>query len=229
MRAPGLAEGSTVTGDGAARGRSSTWRRMVAYAAPVVVIALYGALWIGLHEGGGRSSTHTFFQSLALAETVVALLLRRRKPVGALAGILAVYLVFALDPLLLPAVLFALLTVAMERDLRTAALAAAATAAAIGAWPFIDGRTVSFGGYILPRLAAVGIAFAAGTYLRLRRPACAPERGLSGDGWQPRRIRPRRRGSLLLAPTRPARPTTDRPADRSGCPRLPGVPRDRAE
>jgi len=138
MRAPGLAEGSTVTGDGAARGRSSTWRRMVAYAAPVVVIALYGALWIGLHAGGGRGSTHTFFQSLALAETVVALLLRRRKPVGALAGILAVYLVFALDPLLLPAVLFALLTVAMERDLRTAALAAAATAAAIGscpAWP----------------------------------------------------------------------------------------------
>jgi hypothetical protein len=38
-----------------------------------------------------------------------------RKPTGALAGILAAYLLLALDPLLLPGVLFALFTVAATR------------------------------------------------------------------------------------------------------------------
>jgi hypothetical protein len=142
---------------------------MVVYTAPVVVLALYGALWIALHARGGRGSAHTMFQSLALAEATLALLLRRRKPAGALAGILAVYLLFALDPLLLPAVLFALLTVAVERGRRTAVIAAAATAAAAVAWPYVDGRAVSFAGHTLPRLAAFGIAVAAGMYLRQRR------------------------------------------------------------
>jgi len=146
-----------------------TWDRTVLYVAPVAAIALYGALWIALHTGGERNSTHTFFQSLALAESVVALLLRRRKPVGALAGILAAYMLFSLDPLLLPAVLLALLNVAMMRDRRTAALAAAATAAATAVWPDIRGYAVSIAGYSLPRLAAVGVVVAAGMYLRERR------------------------------------------------------------
>ena len=56
------------------------------HAAPVAVTALYGALWIALHAGGGRASAHTLWQSLALAETLLALLLRHRKPAGALAA-----------------------------------------------------------------------------------------------------------------------------------------------
>ena len=142
---------------------------MLLYTAPVVVVALYGALWIALHAGGGCGSAHTLFQSLALAEATLALLLRSRKPVGALAGILAVYLLFSLDPLLLPAVLFALLTAAAMRDRRTAAIAAAVTAALIVACPYIHGEAVSVAGYGLPRLAAAGVAVAAGTYLRRRR------------------------------------------------------------
>ncbi|HEY2125709.1 MAG TPA: hypothetical protein VGH77_00835 [Streptosporangiaceae bacterium] len=130
------------------------------YAAPVVLIALYGALWITLHAGGGRGSAHTLRQSLALAETVLALLLRARKPAGALAGILAVYLFFSLDPLLLPAALLALLTVATIRDHRTVAIATTATAAALAATPYIHGDPVSFTGYSLPRLAAAGAAVA---------------------------------------------------------------------
>jgi hypothetical protein len=78
------------------------------HAAPVAVTAVYGAWWIAAHAGGGRGSAHTLWQSLALAETLVALLLRHRKPVGALAGILAAYLLVDLDPLLLPGLLFAL-------------------------------------------------------------------------------------------------------------------------
>jgi hypothetical protein len=135
----------------------------------VAVIAVYGALWIALHTGGGRQSAHTFFQSLALAECILALLLRRRKPVGALAGILAAYVLFSLDPLLLPAVLFAMFTVAAARDNRTIAAAATMTALALTTGPYIRGETVSFAGYSLPRLAAAGIAVAAGMYLRERR------------------------------------------------------------
>ena len=147
----------------------STWARVALYTAPVVLIAVYGALWIALHARGGRGSTHTLFQSLALAESLFALLMRRRKPVGALVGIVAVYLVFSLDPLLLPAVVFALFTVAAERNQRTAAIAVAATAAATAAWPYIGGRAVSLAGHTLPRLAAFAIAVAAGMYLRERR------------------------------------------------------------
>ena len=53
---------------------------------------------------------------------MIALLLRAREPAAALAG----YLAFDLDPLLLPAVLVALLTIAATRGRRTAAVAAAA-------------------------------------------------------------------------------------------------------
>ena len=143
--------------------------RTVRYAAPVVVIAVCGAVWIALHAAGGRGSTHTLFQSLALAEATLALLLRARKPVIALAGILAVYLLFSLDPLLLPAVLFALLTVAARRDHRTTVIAACTTAAVIAAEPYIHGDTVSLAGYTLPRLAAAGVAAAVGLYLGSRR------------------------------------------------------------
>src|SRR6516164_4901683 len=107
--------------------------------------------------------------SLALAETVLALLLRRRKPIGALAGVLAAYLLFSLDPLLLPAVLLALFTVATLRDHRTVAIGATGTATVLAATPYIHGDAVSFTGYSLPRLAAAGAAVAAGTCLPARR------------------------------------------------------------
>jgi hypothetical protein len=139
------------------------------HAAPVAVTALCGAWWITAHTGGGRDSAHTLWQSLALAETLLALLLRERKPAGALVGILAAYLLFALDPLLLPGVLFALLTIATTRHRQTVVLAATATAAAIAAMPYIHGGPVSFPEYILPRLAAAGAAVAAGLYLRARQ------------------------------------------------------------
>src|SRR5215471_5200543 len=144
MHTPSPAAGHTPPRRGWSRQRGVTWPQMMLFAAPVVAIAVYGALWIALHAGGGRGSTHTLFQSLALAESLFALLMRRRKPAGALAGIVAVYLVFSLDPLLLPAVLFALLNVAIERDQRTATVAVAATSAATVAWPFIGGHPVSF-------------------------------------------------------------------------------------
>ena len=162
------ATGNTPPLGGQPRRRAFPWPK-IRHVAPVVLIALYGALQTALLAKGGRGSTHTFFQSLALAETVVALLLRRRKPVGALAGILAVYTLFELDPLLLPAVLLALFTVATIRERRTVAIAAAATAAGSALMPYIHGQAASFAGYSLPRLAAAGAAAAAGLYLQTRR------------------------------------------------------------
>jgi hypothetical protein len=135
----------------------------------VAVIALYGALWIALHTGSGRASAHTLWQSLALTETLVALLLRHRKPAGALAGILAAYLILDLDPLLLPGVLVALFTVAATRHRTTLVLAATATAVVIAAIPYLHGDPVSLPGYLLPRLAAAVTAVAAGTWLHARR------------------------------------------------------------
>jgi ABC-2 type transport system permease protein len=118
------------------RGPRVTVSRLL-YAAPVVIITAYGALWIAANAGGGRAAAHTLWQSLTLTEITVALLLRRRKPVGALAGILAVYLVFDLPWLTLPPMLFMLLTVAAIRDRRAVAVATAAVAAVIAAGPYL--------------------------------------------------------------------------------------------
>ena len=168
MHAPSPAAGHAPP-RGWSHQRRVTWPQRMLFAAPVAAIAVCGALWIALHAKGGRGSPHTFFQSLALAETMLALLLRRREPTGAPAGILAVYLLFALDPLLLPAVLFALFTVAAVRDHRTTAIAGATTTAALAAMPYLRGDPASFTGYSLPRLAAACAVVAAGAYLRARR------------------------------------------------------------
>src|SRR5262249_13091300 len=142
----------------------------VLYLAPVVAIAAYGSWWIAAHAGGGRTAgraaTHTLWQSLTLAEITVALLLRGRKPAGALAGILAAYLTFSLPWLPLPPMLFALLTVAAVRGPRTVTVAAAAVAAAITAGSYLQGGRGSFTGHTLLLLAAAGAAVAVGTYLR---------------------------------------------------------------
>jgi hypothetical protein len=148
MYTPSPAASTTPPPRRPARRRWFTWPRIL-HAAPVPVTALYGALWIGLHAGSGRASAHTLWQSLALAETLLALLLRHRKPAGALAGTLAAYLIFDLDPLLLPGVLVALFTVAATRHRTTMALAATATAAVIIAMPYLHGDPVSFPGYLL--------------------------------------------------------------------------------
>ena len=80
---------------------AARWVRAVG---PVIPVTLFGAVWIAAHAAAGRAGTHTQFQILALAECTIALLLRGRKPVGALAGIVAVY---APTELLAPAPLVA--------------------------------------------------------------------------------------------------------------------------
>lgn len=135
----------------------------------VVLVSLLGAVWIAFHASQGRGTTHTLFQTLALAENVVALLLRRRKPIGALAGILGVYLLVDLEPTTVLPVLLALETVAVVSDRRAAAMATVATALVLVAMPYLHGDPVSLVGYSLSHLAAVGFAVMLGLYLRARQ------------------------------------------------------------
>jgi hypothetical protein len=78
-------------------------------------ITLFGAAWITLHASAGRTGIHTLFQAPALAECTIALLLRGRKPFGALASILVMYALADLDAILILPVLLAMATVADRR------------------------------------------------------------------------------------------------------------------
>jgi hypothetical protein len=151
---------------------AARWVRAVG---PVVPIALSGAVWIALHAAGGRGGTHTLFQVLALAESTIALLLRGRKPVGALAGIVAVYALADLDTIMILPVLLAVATVADRRGRRTAAAATFVTAAVVAAMPFVHGDRVSVLAGTLPHLAAVILAAGLGAWVRAHRhPVIAP-------------------------------------------------------
>jgi FtsH-binding integral membrane protein len=129
--------------------------------APVALVAAWGIAWIASHTSPDAYA-HVLFQTLALAESVIALLLRRRKPVGALIGILVAYFAFQLDPLLVPALLIALFTVATLTERRTTMLATAATAATVAALPLTGRASIDLAGYLLPRMLAVSTAAAAG-------------------------------------------------------------------
>src|SRR5262249_16651322 len=105
-------------------------------------------------------------------ECGIALLLRWRKPVGALASILVVYALVDLDTITILPVLLALLTVAELRGRRTVIAAATATAVAVAVMPYLHGDAVSLGGHTRPPRAAVACSVAWG--LGLRRRALRP-------------------------------------------------------
>jgi signal transduction histidine kinase len=95
-----------------------------------------------------------------------ALIVRRRWPLGVLAVLLALALVGRYPALDLP-VLFAVFTVAEYRDRRRVAIAAVIAAAVlIFATPLHTGHIALRG--VIPQLVAVGLAVAAGLYLRTR-------------------------------------------------------------
>jgi hypothetical protein len=144
------------------------WGRVL-YLAPVVVALLWGAGWIATHAHLARGYSHPLFQSLALAENVTALLLRRRKPIGALAGILAVYLLVDLDPTTLLPLLLALFTVTAVSTPRLAVWTIAATTLLVMAKPFIHGDAVDLVQYSFLHLTAIGLAAAAGLSWRSRQ------------------------------------------------------------
>ena len=145
---------------------SPRWVRAVG---PVLPIALLGAAWIVLHASAGRAGAHTLFQSLALAEGTIALLLRDRKPLAALASILVMYLMADLGTILILPVLLAVATVADGRGRRTAAAATLIAASVVVAMPLLHGDQVSILAGTLPHLAAVIVAAGLGAWVRAHR------------------------------------------------------------
>ena len=89
---------------------------------PVAVIAAMGVATIALKASQGPRSSHIYWLSLVLSESAVALLLRRRHPTAALAGVLATYLVFDFPAISAAPVLLALFTVSLvSRRAKTSA------------------------------------------------------------------------------------------------------------
>jgi hypothetical protein len=162
---------ATDTGSGLKRASylPAGWWNRVFYLAPVVVALVWGATWITIHAPEARGITHPLFQSLALVETVTALLLRRRKPVGALASILAVYMLVDLEPTTLLPVLIALFTVAEVSARRIAVWAIVATALLVMAMPYIHKDAIDLAQYSVAHLTMIALAAAAGLCWRLRQ------------------------------------------------------------
>ncbi|HEV2375441.1 MAG TPA: hypothetical protein VGS19_25175 [Streptosporangiaceae bacterium] len=161
-----------------ARRLSARWVRAVG---PVLPIAVFGAVWIVLHATTGRTGTHTLFQVLALAEGTIALLLRGRKPVSALAGILAVYALADLDTIMILPVLLAVATVADRRGRRTAAAATLVTALVVAVMPVLHGDRVSVLTDTLPHLGVVILAAGLGAWVRTHRHPVIPAAAGPGE------------------------------------------------
>ena len=143
-------------------------RQKVLDIAPVVAIVVAGALLIAFDTGTGPRSTHEIWLSIVLAESAVALLFRRRHPVGALAGVLATFVLFDAPSISLLPLLVALFTVVTSRPRRTGIAAAVVCAAAVIAAPLLQSGGFNFGHQGLVPLSALALAFLTGLRLAPR-------------------------------------------------------------
>jgi hypothetical protein len=142
---------------------------------PALALALYGAAWIALHASA-RGATHNFFQAIVLVESVVAILLVRRKPLASLLGILIAHLLFALEPLTLPPALYALATVAALSARRTLLIGIAASTTVLLVMPLVHGDSVSVPSAAW-HLAAVTASVLAGLLVRNRADLTTQQQG----------------------------------------------------
>lgn len=147
---------------------------------PAIALAMYGGIWITLHAPTGRGFTHTVFQSLALAENVVAIFLVRRKPLASLIGILFVYVLVDLEPTTLPAAMFALAVVASLTHRRGVVVGTVASVAAVVGMPFLHGDPVTAPSVLL-HLAVCLAAVAVGLYVKSKRRRSAAVQAQAGQ------------------------------------------------
>jgi signal transduction histidine kinase len=131
---------------------------------PVAVIVFEGAIAIAVRP---RAATPKTLLVLALAVCAVALINRHRSPIVVLATVLTAALVFGWGPIVVLPALFAVFTVAEYCERPRVIAAAVVAAGALVATPLLHGGTATFSS-ILSRLVAVGLAVAAGLYLRAR-------------------------------------------------------------
>jgi hypothetical protein len=142
--------------------QSLTSSRFAIDVAPVVLVAGVGAVAIALYTPDGHHrGAHPYFLAVVLAENVVALLMRRRHPIGAFAAVLSAYVLFDALAISLAPLALASATVAASASRRVVGLTSAVTALAIVLVPLIHGDPVDVVHVLLP-LAVVGLAVAVG-------------------------------------------------------------------
>lgn len=132
--------------------------------APVAVVAVVGALTIAFWTpSGDHRGSHPFFLAAVLAENVVALLMRRRHPIAAFAGVVGAYVLFDALPISLLPIALAIVTVSALRSRRSARIATASAAIAFVAVPVIHGDPFDAAHVLLP-LVVTGFAVAVGRH-----------------------------------------------------------------
>jgi hypothetical protein len=132
---------------------------------PAGLVAGAGALTIAFSANGGRHGAHPFWLAAVLAESVVAVLYRRRHPFVSLAGVLAAYVVSdALALILLP--LFLVLAVISATE-RLTFLAGVAAIAVVVSAPALQGDSLDALHVLLP-LGVITLAVGAGSLWRDR-------------------------------------------------------------
>lgn len=134
---------------------------------PVALIVLEGTVAVITRSHGAGSEPRDLL-GLGLGISAAALIVRHRAPLVVLTVVLALALGLDYGPIVLLPVLLAVFTVA-ESEERTKVIVAAAVAAAVvvGA-PWAHGTPLTTLPQVLSRLVAIGLAVAAGLYLRAR-------------------------------------------------------------
>jgi signal transduction histidine kinase len=131
---------------------------------PIACIALEGTIAIFVNKG----QVDPAWRALWLATNLIALLYRRRAPLLVLAVTLAIAFGVGYGPIVVLPVLLALFTVAEYRDRSTVIAAAIISAIAVIASPAVHGHVLDQLPQYLGRIVPIGLAVAAGLYLRTR-------------------------------------------------------------
>ena len=134
----------------------------VLHIAPVVVVVVVGALLIAFDTGAGPRSTHKIWLGVVLAESAVALLFRRRHPVGALAGVLTTFVLFDAPAVSLLPLLVALFTVVGSRPRLTGVAAVGVSVGAVVAAALLHDGGFNVGHQGLVPLTALALAYVTG-------------------------------------------------------------------
>jgi signal transduction histidine kinase len=132
---------------------------------PIAFIALEGTIAILVNQ---ESPEPRYRLGLWLVINLTALLYRRRAPLLTLAVTLAIALGVGYGPIVVLPVLLALFTVAEYRDRSTVIAAAVVAAIAVIASPAVHGHVLDQLPQYLGRIVPIGLAVAAGLYIRAR-------------------------------------------------------------
>jgi hypothetical protein len=133
-------------------------RQKVVDIAPVVAVVVVGAILVAFDSGSAPRSTHKLWLTIVLAESAIALLFRRRHPVGALAGVLATFVLFDAPAISLLPLVVALFTVVASRSRQTAVAATTVCVAAVVGTALLHDGGFDVGHQGLVPLSALALA-----------------------------------------------------------------------